>query len=323
MNEARPVLLVRLPNWVGDVCMALPTLCQLEAVGFAPVLAGRRWAAELLAGQGWPVLALPAGIRAASSVLRSAGARHGLLLTNSIGSAAAMRLAGVAALGHRNEGRSLLLGRAIAKPTGTHEVETFWRLGALTAAWRGRPGWPEVPPPSLGLQLTESQRTAARDALRAAGITDGDAYVVLAPLATGTVAGVSKCWPGFAALGRMLRDRGIATVCCPGPGEEAAASAAVPDARLLPRLGLGAYAAVCAGARLTVSNDSGPMHLAAAVDAEVIGVFGPSDPRRVSPWGPRTAWLGGGGDWPAQGVVERSVDTCLARNAMAKVRPRV
>ncbi|MFZ4758453.1 MAG: glycosyltransferase family 9 protein [Burkholderiaceae bacterium] len=321
MNAARPILLVRLPNWVGDVCMALPTLRQLEAIGFAPVLAGRRWAADLLAGHDWPVLALPSGTRAAAAVLRGAGARHGLLLTNSIGSAVAMRWAGVSALGHRNEGRSLLLGRAIAKPTGLHEVRTFWRLGAHLAGWRDRVGWPPDPPESLGLRLADTHRAAAREALRGIGLVDGAPYVVLAPLATGTIDGASKCWPGFGALGRALRERGITTVCCPGPGEEAGASAAVPDARLLPGLGLGAYAAVCAGARLTVSNDSGPMHLAAAVDAEVIGVFGPSDPRRVSPWGPHTAWFGGGGDWPLPGVIERAVDARLAGADTAELRP--
>ena len=70
-------------------------------------------------------------------------------------------------------------------------------------------------------------------------------------------------------------------------------------------LGLGAYAAVCADARVTVANDSGPMHLAAAVDAPVLGVFGPGDPRRTRPWGPRAHWLGGDGAWPSAKAVAR------------------
>ena len=140
-------LLVRLPNWVGDVCMALPALRALEAAGFAPVLAGKGWAADLLAGHDWPLVKLPAGTRAGARALREAHTpRRGLLLTNSIGSALALRLAGVSALGHRNEGRAFLLGRALARVDGLHEVEVFWRLAAATAEWLGCVPLPPAPP---------------------------------------------------------------------------------------------------------------------------------------------------------------------------------
>lgn len=299
-------LLVRLPNWVGDVCMALPALRALEAAGLAPVLAGKGWAADLLAGHGWPLTTLPAGTRAAVRALREAHApRRGLLLTNSIGSALALRLAGVSALGYRNEGRAFLLGRTLARVDGLHEVEVFWRLAAATAEWLGCAPLPPVPPAALGLRFADAHRHAARDALARAGLADGARYAVVAPLAAGTTGGESKAWPAFGELDRTLRDAGLATVCCPGPGEDAAARAAVPGAIVLPGLGLGAYAAVCAGARVTVANDSGPMHLAAAVGAPVLGVFGPGDPRRTRPWGPRAHWLGGDGTWPSAKAVAR------------------
>jgi heptosyltransferase-2 len=297
-------LLVRLPNWVGDVCMALPALRALEAAGLAPVLAGKSWAADLLAGHGWPLTKLPAGTRAAARALREAHApRRGLLLTNSIGSALALRLAGVSALGHRNEGRAFLLGRALARVDGLHEVEVFWRLAAATAEWLGCVPLPPAPPASLGLRLADAHRHAARAALARAGLADGARYAVVAPLAAGTTGGESKAWPAFGELDCALRDAGLATVCCPGPGEDAAARAAVPGAIVLPGLGLGAYAAVCAGARVTIANDSGPMHLAASVDAPVLGVFGPGDPRRTRPWGARAHCLGGDGAWPSANSV--------------------
>lgn len=335
MAPARPAggarratpLWVRLPNWVGDVCMALPALRALEACGAAPHLVGRGWAADLLAGHGWPVLRLPGGLRAGTSALRGAiaelaaaelaaelaadagrgGRARGLLLTNSLSSAVMFRFAGLAALGHRADARGGLLGRGLARARGLHEVQTFWRLGGAAADWLGLRGWPETPPASLGLRLTDTHRAAARAAFTAAGLPecpgrDGSRLVVLAPLAAGTAGGVAKTWPGFAALEAALRWRGFATVVCPGPGEAAAARAAVPGATVLDGLGLGAYAAVCAEAVLTVANDSGPMHLAAAVDAPVLGVFGPSDPARTRPWGRRSAWVGGGA-WPAPDTV--------------------
>ena len=46
-------VLCRIPNHVGDCCMALPGLRLLEASGLTPVLTGKRWAEDLLAGTGW------------------------------------------------------------------------------------------------------------------------------------------------------------------------------------------------------------------------------------------------------------------------------
>jgi heptosyltransferase-2 len=311
-----PPLLVRLPNWVGDVCMALPALSALEARGLALRPVGPRWAADLLAGHGWPVLRLPAGIRAAAGALRPLGARHGLLLTNSFSSAAAFRLAGVSALGHRRDGRSLLLGRGVARPDGgLHEVAVFWRLARETAAWLTLPPLPEAPPARLGLRLAPAHLAAAEEALRTAGLGEGSiaaGFVLLAPLAAGTTGGVPKVWPGFPELVRGLAAEGVPMVCCPGPGEEAAAREAAPAATQLAGLGLGAYAALCARARLTVANDSGPMHLAAAVDAPVLGVFGPGDPARSGPWGSSAQSIGGRGRWPEVKEVAAHIGRALA-----------
>jgi heptosyltransferase-2 len=305
-------LLVRLPNWVGDVCMALPSLTALEVAGFQPVLAGRGWAADLLGAHGWPTAALPGGLRDAAGAVRGLGCTRGLLLTNSLSSALAFRLGGVAALGHRGDGRSLLLGHALARPSGLHEVEVFWRLARETAVWLGADAdaIPVAPPRRLGLRTTAAHDAAARSALAAALADPLPHYVVLAPLAAGSTRGASKRWPGFAGLARALAGHGLAVVCCPGPGEEPDARAAMPaEVAMLPGLGLGAYVAVCRGARLTVANDSGPMHLAAAIDAPVLGVFGPSAPARTRPWSPAARCLGGDGEWPAATTV---IDTALA-----------
>jgi heptosyltransferase II len=291
-------LLVRLPNWVGDACMALPALGALAQRGLALHLVGKGWAGDLFAGHGWPVLRAPGGLRADARLLRETGIRAGLLLTNSFSSAAAFRLGGVSALGHAGDGRALLLGRAIARPTAVHEVEAFWRLAREFAVWRGLAPLPARPPPRLGLVTTEAHQAAARQALDRAGLHAGARFLVLAPLATGTVAGRSKVWPHFARLSEALAAQGIPTVSCPGPGEDAAALAAAPRSMQLPGLALGAYAAVCRQAVLVIANDSGPMHLAAAVDAPVLGLFGAGEPHRTRPWHPAGRWLGGAEGWP-------------------------
>lgn len=335
-------LIVRLPNWIGDVCMALPALQALDAAGARLHLIGKRWAADLLAAHHWPVTPMPQSLMAGAALLRSLpsdspsngarpddsrlkdslptdalcnaalpihSSRRGLLLTNSLSSAAAFRFAGIAALGHRGDGRSLLLGRSLPRPTGLHEVELFWRLASKAADWIGLPALPGHAPALLGLQLTPEHQASAVAALRQAGIQGPpNRFIVLGPLSVGTTGGQSKRWSGFAELARQLSDRGIATLTCPGPGEEAQAMAAAPSAIALPGLGLGAYAALCRLAGLTVANDSGPMHLAAAVDAPVIGIFGPSSPARTRPWGAQSTWLGGDGVWPDLATVMAQVD---------------
>lgn len=293
-------LCVRLPNWVGDVCMALPALALLRRAGWDLRLYGKGWAADLLAGLPDRVDKLPPGLLAGARALADSQAREILLLTNSFGSALMARLAGLDACGTAGDGRTLLLRRALPRRRG-HEVDVFWRLaGGLIASHAGEwtpslSGFPQ-PPPRLALPLHDRHRHAATSALQAAGVHGS--YIVLCPLAVGTIAGRSKVWPHFSTLATDLRADGLTIVACPGPGEEAATAAALPGAVLLPGLGLGAYGAVLAGADGVVANDSGPMHLAAAVDAPVLGIFGVSDPRRTRPWGIRCAWVGSAAGWP-------------------------
>lgn len=299
-------LAVRLPNWVGDTCMALPAMQALADRGVHLQLFGKGWAGDLLAGHGWPVTKLPAGMRPAVACLRASGIERGLLFTNSFGSALQMRLAGVRAVGYRHECRTLLLGRGVPRVTGGHEVEAFWRLAQEVAVWLALPPLPMQPPTTLGLHVTDAHRQAAEESLRRVGVHSP--FVLLCPLAAGTINGQSKVWPAFALLSRLIEERGLPMVACPGPGEEAACSAAVPGARMLPGLALGAYAAVCARALITVANDSGPMHLAAAVDAPVVGVFGVGDPLRTRPWSPHGRVVGDALSWPTAISVMKALE---------------
>jgi heptosyltransferase II len=64
---------------------------------------------------------------------------------------------------------------------------------------------------------------------------------------------------------------------------------------------------VMRGASLVVANDSGPMHLAAAVDAPVLGIFGNGEPGRTHPWGSTGRWVGSPGRWPSLEAVLQAV----------------
>lgn len=99
----------------------------------------------------------------------------------------------------------------------------------------------------------------------------------------------TKRWEArrFAQLARALQDLGLAVVLTCGPGEESMAAEVakdVPSPKLVFGLGIPELAELMRGAALYAGNDSGPMHLAAAVGTPVVALWGSSDSRRWRPW---------------------------------------
>jgi predicted lipopolysaccharide heptosyltransferase III len=110
-------------------------------------------------------------------------------------------------------------------------------------------------------------------------------YVVIHPAALME----TKRWEArkFAELARSLQNLGLSIVLTCGPGEEssvAEVSKDVPSPQILLGLGIPELAELIRGAKLYVGNDSGPMHLAAAVGTPIIALWGSSDSRRWRPW---------------------------------------
>lgn len=326
-NSAAPrPLIVRLRNWVGDVLLGLPALTRLEAAGYELHLVGKGWARDLLAGHGWPVHVPPKDLRGRVALLRQLrrdlrGRDPGfdrrlntVCFPYSFSSALEGRLAGLRSIGHRYEGRSLLLARAVARPQGVHELEVYWQLASALL------GNDDPLPRALGLRVAPPHAEQARALLAARGIAPG--YLMLCPFSGGTWSGQDKNWPGFLswasavdgapALGRPL-------LLCPGPGEEAAAEAfSAAGAVVLTGVGLGTYAALLQGAAAMVSNDTGPGHMAAAVATPLVSVLGPSDPGLWRPWGERVAILGGHGRWPEAHEVQAAVLDAIAEAGRAR-----
>jgi heptosyltransferase I len=115
------------------------------------------------------------------------------------------------------------------------------------------------------------------------------AYAVLNPGA----AWPNKRWPTdrFSALARWLRDQhGLPSIVLWGPGErplaDAIAAGSEGAAEPAPATSIGDVLALARGARLFVSGDTGPLHLAAAAGAPLVGIFGPTSPRRNGPLDP-------------------------------------
>jgi len=313
-------LYVRLPNWVGDVCMSLPSLALLGDTGLPLAICARPWARDLLDGVARHDFIPMRGrlwedrgaVRAHRRTLGAgAGRTRGLALPDSLSSAAVFRLAGVPSAGYRDDGRSLLLRWPVAKPQASlHAVQSWYYLTRTALQrWHLPAGQPQ-PGPVLDLPVTPAHRAAADDLLREAGLA-GQPLVLIAPTATGLHKGRVKVWPGFDALTRALQARGHTVVMCPPPAEVDEAVRNAPTARLLPAVPLGAFAALTARAALVVCNDSGVSHVAAAAGARQLTLFGVTQPGRTGPWSPRATCLGTDRNWPAVTEVEREVCTLL------------
>ena len=297
-------LIVRLPNHLGDACMSIAALDALAAAGCALTLAGRPWIRSLFEAYPWPTVALRDSRRDNVRALRAAAAgSRGLLFTNSFSTALEFRLAGIAATGYARGGRSLLLAQAVAVNDADHMVEYYHRLAATVIAQ------PAAVPDALDLRIGDAARRRMRGALADAGVSHP--YVVLCPVAVGLHHGKVKAWDGFTRLHRDLRARGHRVIALPGPGERDEVRRVLPEAVVLPESDVGAFAALLADARLVVANDSGPGHLAAAVGAPLVSVFGVTEPGKTRPWGPRVRMVGSGGGWPSYEEVTAAVDGLL------------
>ncbi len=124
----------------------------------------------------------------------------------------------------------------------------------------------------------------------------------------------AKNWPlaSFRSLARRLASgHGFAPVFLAGEAEAAAANDLAGEFPVLAGLSILDAAAVLAASSVTVANDSGIAHLAAAVGARVVALFGPTDPALWGPRGTRVSVLRAGVPTTA-GLAGLSADTVLA-----------
>jgi lipopolysaccharide heptosyltransferase II len=287
MPSADTLLLVA-PNWLGDLVMATSLLSDLRALDPAPavhLLVRDRWAALL---RGDPRLdglipyaregrhAGPAGNWRLARELRGGVFGSALVMPPSLRAAAVTRLAGIRATGFASEGRGPLLSRAVRRPP-RGEMHYTEELALLLAAWRDAPAScparPALPPPPSA----------------AAPVAGPPLWVV----GVGATYGEAKSWPLAHVLElaeRVAAERearfvlvgdGAATV----PGFASTLGPAAGRYDLRGRTALDALAGLLAAAAVYVGNDSGPMHLAAALGAPTLGIFGSTNPVWTRPRG--------------------------------------
>lgn len=291
-------VLVRLPNWVGDVVMATPALEALRRglPGASITVEGRGFLAGLLDGLDSFDAFLPAPARGWRATLahgrRLAAGRFDLavLLPDSARVALAPRLASIPRrVGYaRDLLRRSLLTDALAPPRTPDgkrlPIPMVERYLAITRAVGC-----DLAEPVTRLVVRDATRTALHERLTAEGVDPRRPYLVLSP---GASFGASKLYPAdqlAEAAREVAQSADLAVLLAPGPGEEPLCHEVVarlgPDvaARVLdePVTSLAELAALIADARLLISNDTGPRHIAVALDTPVVTILGPTDRRHT------------------------------------------
>jgi heptosyltransferase II len=212
---------------------------------------------------------------ALAALFRERGYRTVLILPRTWKSALAPALAGIPErIGFVGEVRFGLLN---SWRWGERALPRFIDKNAALALPDGAPLPPEWPVPEL--------RVPAGDVARwrqANGLGDRPA-VALAP---GSV-GASKRWTSYPEAARRLAQKGLDVWVVGGPGEKALAAdiVAAGGARVRDLTGTDLRNGILAmaAARLAISNDSGLMHIAAALGTPTMGIFGPTSPYLWAP----------------------------------------
>jgi heptosyltransferase II len=209
------------------------------------------------------------------ALLRARGYRTALILPRTWKSAIAPALAGIPErVGFVGEARFGLVNRW---RWGEKALPRFIDKNAALALPDGAPLPPEWPVPQLRVPADEVERWR-----QANGLGAGKA-VALAP---GSV-GVSKRWTYYPEAARRLAEHGVDVWVVGGPNEKAQAQEIVaaggPRVRDLTGTDLRNGILAMAAASVAISNDSGLMHIAAALGTPTMGIFGPTSPYLWAP----------------------------------------
>lgn len=305
------------PNWLGDAVMALPALADLRAhfarahlvvaarPGLAPLYTRVAGVDEILtlAGRGGWAALRDVGNEAAA--LRAGAFDVAVLLPNSFRSALAAARAGIPERwGFATDWRGRWLTRRVPRSRAHAHHADYYRallsgLGIATGTAYAR---------------VEARPDEGRAVLDQHGVPRQTPVLVCAP---GAAYGRAKQWlpERYAELAELVAARlgwqvvlvgaRVDTAVC---AEIAATASRARIVDLSGRTTLVELAGVLAAASAVVTNDSGAMHLAAAVGARVIAVFGATDERRTAP-------LAAGPDAPAAVILAHDVfcRPCLLR----------
>jgi len=293
-------ILIRATNWVGDAILALPALraVRMRFPDAQIAIVARPYVADIYRDQEICNQLMPydpEGLHAGffgrerlAAGLRAQKFDVALLLQNAFGAAwLAWRANIPERVGYARDGRSFLLTKAVPVPRHGEipAHEKYYYLELLRRA-----GWLDslLDETFIGLHVPEEKRRSADEFLCNSGMREGALRIAIG---AGASYGSAKCWPPsrFAEVANRLQAAAGADVILFGTASEANVSAAIsaemrqPPIDLTGKTAIADLPALLSQCHLFIGNDSGAMHVAAAVGLPVIAVFGPTDPFGTSP----------------------------------------
>jgi len=271
-------------NWVGDNILALPTYRALQHrfkhEGGIAVAAPENISA-LLASSGICRKVVPwnGSTRARIDALKRGRFRRAVILPNSFRSAMIAYAAGIGERwGYSTDCRSLFLTHVVPrlKDRG-HQLDDYTKLLAAMNA-------PRVVDEIPSIKLPTAVRERARRKLRARGVR---VERPLFGIHAGGLYGRAKHWGDdrYREVAERLRGDGFGVVLLTSPGEREQAERIAASCDGVPIIGESGdvleIAAAISHCSVVITNDSGPLHLAAALAVPSVSIFGPTDPDRT------------------------------------------
>lgn len=287
------------PAWIGDMVLAhsLFQMLKQRAPQEKLAVAAPPWTLDLL--RFMPevdrAIALPfrhgdmklLERRRLGRALAADGFARAILLPNSFKSALVPYFAGIPVrVGYAGEGRSILLtdARRLDKQALPRTVDRFVALGAAAGA-RVEPALPCLTLPSGAVEAALTALGLRRPAAPLLALCPGAEY------------GEAKRWPAshYVAVARHHLAKGGEVWLLGGSGDRAVAEeierAAPGCVSLAGRTDLGQAVALLSLADAVATNDSGLMHVAAALGRRIVAIFGSSSPAMTPPLAPRATVL--------------------------------
>ncbi len=288
-------ILIRATNWVGDAIMALPALRVVRSrfPDAEITILARPYVAAIYEDQKiCDNMMFVDNESDISGELRAQKFDVALLLQNAFEAAWFAWRAGIPErIGYARDGRSLLLTKVVPvpEPGEIPAHEQYYYLELLR-----RTGWLDNLPNEtfIRLNVPKENRQRAAEFLSSAGAKSDRLRIAIG---AGASYGSAKCWPPdrFAETANRIHAQTGADVILFGTSAEAAVSAAIvagmrqPPINLTGKTSIADLPALLSQCHLFIGNDSGAMHVAAAVGLPVVAVFGPTDPFGTAPVTPR------------------------------------
>ncbi len=292
MAEPRRILLIK-PSSLGDIVHAMPMVAAFKRCWpsvHLTWLVKRQWAEIVQRIEGvdavWPVDPTLASWVGQALALRAQRFDLVVDLQGLLRSALVARMTGCTQrVGFANgrEGSPWLYSYRVAVPTTEmHAVDRYLLIAQELGA-------PVDAGPQFPFRLLSQDVTALRDLFRRKGIDLDAPWVAMNVSARWQ----TKRWPAasFAAVATQLAARGIGPLVVIGGPDEQEASGLVRNLTACPIVDLtgetpiGLLPALLSKACVLITNDSGPMHVAAAVGRPVVSIFGPTSAVRTGPYG--------------------------------------